>query len=64
MVIADIQDDPGLTVADSIGLGGCRYIHCDVTLEPKSSPMPISVVEKATFISQNLNDCLGDSYLS
>ncbi|KAF8390278.1 hypothetical protein HHK36_024803 [Tetracentron sinense] len=33
VVIADIQDELGQSVASSIGLHRCRYIHCDVTDE-------------------------------
>ena len=33
VVIADIQDDLGQSVADSIGLHRCKYVHCDVTDE-------------------------------
>nr|GEV60476.1 hypothetical protein [Tanacetum cinerariifolium] len=33
VVIADIQDDLGQSVAEDIGLEMASYIHCDVTLE-------------------------------
>ncbi|KAG9456788.1 hypothetical protein H6P81_001296 [Aristolochia fimbriata] len=33
VVIADIQDQLGQTVAESIGLDRCSYTHCDVTDE-------------------------------
>ncbi|KAL8457334.1 hypothetical protein ACS0TY_035256 [Phlomoides rotata] len=33
VVIADIQDDKGKAVAESIGSGRCSYFHCDVTDE-------------------------------
>ncbi|KAL8464955.1 hypothetical protein ACS0TY_034444 [Phlomoides rotata] len=33
VVIADIQDDKGRAVAESIGSGRCSYVHCDVTDE-------------------------------
>ncbi|KAL8457343.1 hypothetical protein ACS0TY_035265 [Phlomoides rotata] len=33
VVIADIQDDKGRAVAESIGSGRCSYVHCDVSDE-------------------------------
>ncbi|KAL8457347.1 hypothetical protein ACS0TY_034443 [Phlomoides rotata] len=33
VVIADLQDDKGRAVAESIGSGRCSYVHCDVTDE-------------------------------
>lgn len=33
VVIADIQDELGQQVADSIGLSRCTYVHCDVSDE-------------------------------
>lgn len=31
VVIADIQDELGHSVAESIGTSTCCYVHCDVT---------------------------------
>ncbi|KAK1426203.1 hypothetical protein QVD17_14872 [Tagetes erecta] len=33
VIIADIQDELGQTVCDSIGSGNSTYVHCDVTKE-------------------------------
>lgn len=33
VIIADIQDELGVAVADSIGIEKCSYVHCDVTDE-------------------------------
>ncbi|EXC01950.1 Momilactone A synthase [Morus notabilis] len=33
LVIADIQDDLGYSVVESIGQTSCKYVHCDVTDE-------------------------------
>lgn len=45
IVIADIQDDLGRDVAESIGPHRCRYIHCDVTDEEQIKGMVESTVE-------------------
>jgi NAD(P)-dependent dehydrogenase (short-subunit alcohol dehydrogenase family) len=39
VVIADIQDEVGLRVAESIGLDHAIYIHCDVTDEEQVKAM-------------------------
>ncbi|CBI15280.3 unnamed protein product, partial [Vitis vinifera] len=44
VVIADIQDEQGQRVAESIGLHRCRYIHCDVTDEQQIKAMVESTV--------------------
>ncbi|KAL6318747.1 hypothetical protein AAG906_001220 [Vitis piasezkii] len=44
IVIADIQDQLGQGVAESIGLHCCRYIHCDVTDEQQIKAMVESTV--------------------
>ncbi|KAJ9677331.1 hypothetical protein PVL29_022358 [Vitis rotundifolia] len=44
IVIADIQDQLGQGVAESIGLHRCRYIHCDVTDEQQIKAMVESTV--------------------
>lgn len=33
VVVADIQDDKGRSVAEAIGANRCSYVHCDVTDE-------------------------------
>uniref|UniRef100_A0A6N2NLN9 Uncharacterized protein n=1 Tax=Salix viminalis TaxID=40686 RepID=A0A6N2NLN9_SALVM len=38
VVIADIQDEKGQKLAESIGANRSTYIHCDVTDENKSNP--------------------------
>uniref|UniRef100_A0A5B7BTJ5 (-)-isopiperitenol/(-)-carveol dehydrogenase n=1 Tax=Davidia involucrata TaxID=16924 RepID=A0A5B7BTJ5_DAVIN len=39
VVIADIQDEQGQRVAESIGLSHCSYVHCDVTDEEQVKSM-------------------------
>ncbi|KAJ9677332.1 hypothetical protein PVL29_022359 [Vitis rotundifolia] len=45
VVIADIQDELGRGVAESIGLHRCRYVHCDVTDEQQIEAMVESTVQ-------------------
>lgn len=45
VVIADIQDDLGKNVSDSIGSNQCSYIHCDVTNEAQVKSLVDSTVE-------------------
>ncbi|XP_034673797.1 (-)-isopiperitenol/(-)-carveol dehydrogenase, mitochondrial-like [Vitis riparia] len=45
VVVADIQDELGSGVAESIGLHRCRYIHCDVTDEQQIKAMVESTVK-------------------
>ncbi|RVW35482.1 (-)-isopiperitenol/(-)-carveol dehydrogenase, mitochondrial [Vitis vinifera] len=45
VVVADIQDELGRGVAESIGLHRCRYIHCDVTDEQQIKAMVESTVK-------------------
>ncbi|KAL5722576.1 hypothetical protein ACHQM5_006083 [Ranunculus cassubicifolius] len=46
VVIADIQDELGQSVATSIGSDRCSYIHCDVTNENQVKLMVDSTVQK------------------
>lgn len=46
VVIADIQDDRGRQVAESIGSQRCSYIRCDVTDENQVQSMVESTVKK------------------
>lgn len=46
VVIADIQDDRGRQVAESIGSPRCTYIRCDVTDEDQVQSMIESTVQK------------------
>lgn len=45
VVIADIQDQLGQSVASSIGLSRCTYIHCDVSNEDHVKSLVESTVE-------------------
>ncbi|KAL6318822.1 hypothetical protein AAG906_001295 [Vitis piasezkii] len=45
VVIADIQDEQGQRVAESIGLHRCRYIHCNVTDEQQIKDLVESTVQ-------------------
>ncbi|KAF8390279.1 hypothetical protein HHK36_024804 [Tetracentron sinense] len=45
VVIGDIQDELGESVASSIGLHRCRYIHCDVTDEEQVKSMVEQTVQ-------------------
>nr|GEW04153.1 (-)-isopiperitenol/(-)-carveol dehydrogenase, mitochondrial-like [Tanacetum cinerariifolium] len=51
VVIADIQDDLGKNVSDSIGSHQCTYIHCDVTDEAQVK----SLVDSAVMIYGQLD---------
>ena len=44
VVIADIQDQLGHRVAESIGIDKCNYVHCDVTDEDQVKNMVESTV--------------------
>ncbi|GAA0169803.1 oxidoreductase [Lithospermum erythrorhizon] len=46
VVIADIQDDLGQKVAESIGSNICRYYHCDVSDEEQVKSMVEFTVQK------------------
>ncbi|XP_022859690.1 (-)-isopiperitenol/(-)-carveol dehydrogenase, mitochondrial-like [Olea europaea var. sylvestris] len=46
VVIADIQDETGQTVAESIGLDQCSYVHCDISNEEQVQAMADWVVQK------------------
>lgn len=45
LVIADIQDELGQKLVDSIGSHRCRYIHCDVTDEEQVKSLVNSTVK-------------------
>lgn len=45
VVIADIQDELGRGVAESIGLHRCRFVHCDVTDEEQIKALVESTVQ-------------------
>ncbi|CAI9773749.1 unnamed protein product [Fraxinus pennsylvanica] len=46
VVIADVQDDKGHIVAESIGAEQCSYVHCDVSDEKQVKAMVDFTVEK------------------
>lgn len=46
IVIADLQDDKGQKLAETIGLDRCIYIHCDVSNEEDVKFLVKSTVEK------------------
>lgn len=46
VIIADIQDEKGQQVAQSIGLDHCIYLHCDVSDEDQVKSLVESTVQK------------------
>ncbi|CAI9112310.1 OLC1v1012747C1 [Oldenlandia corymbosa var. corymbosa] len=45
VVIADVQDEKGRIITESIGPNNCSYVHCDVTKEEEVKSMVESTVQ-------------------